>query len=178
MPLSWVPLSWMPLYWMPLCWMSLCWMPLWWIPLCWIPLWWMPLWWMLRHQVWFVKRNKWMEMRGWLSWIREPLLKGKPKYHWPPCTNKYRWAAFDIANIIYKTRNPNWRGKLSTIDLLVLTSTDEPILILQTLFTKRATLMRRLIVLLSLRLQLVFPGWINWVWHESFQVENQSNLIQ
>ncbi len=44
------------------------------------------------------------------------------------------------------TGNPKWRGRLSTLDLLVLTTLDEVLLILQTLFTfftKQATLMRR-----------------------------------
>ncbi len=30
--------------------------------------------------------------------IREPLLKGKAQYSWPPCTNSFRSAAFDIGN--------------------------------------------------------------------------------
>jgi hypothetical protein len=32
---------------------------------------------------------------------REPLLKGKTQYNWPPYTNKFRLAAFAIENIIY-----------------------------------------------------------------------------
>ncbi len=32
---------------------------------------------------------------------KEPLLKGKAQYGWPPCTNQFRSVAFDIANIIY-----------------------------------------------------------------------------
>jgi hypothetical protein len=54
----------------------------------------------------------------------------------------------------------NWKGRLSTVDLLVITSLDKLHLILKTLFTflqKRATLMRRSTVL-SLLLQLVFPA--------------------
>jgi hypothetical protein len=57
-------------------------------------------------------------------------------------------------------RNPYRRGQLSTVDLLVLTSLDQLLLILKTLltfFTKQASLRRRS-TLLSLPLQLVFPG--------------------
>ncbi len=32
---------------------------------------------------------------------KEALLKGKAQYSWPPCTNSFRSASFDIANIIY-----------------------------------------------------------------------------
>ncbi len=55
--------------------------------------------------------------------------------------------------------NTKWRGRrLSTVDLFVLTSWDQLLLKLKTFFlTKRATLMRRSTVL-SLPLQLVFPG--------------------
>ncbi len=52
-----------------------------------------------------------------------------------------------------------YRGRLSTVDLLVITSLDELLLdltILLTFFTKKATLMRRSTVL-SLPPQLVFP---------------------
>jgi hypothetical protein len=36
---------------------------------------------------------------------KEPLLKGKSQYIWPPCTNLFRSAAFDIENVIsfYRT---------------------------------------------------------------------------
>jgi len=54
--------------------------------------------------------------------------------------------------------NPYWCGRLSTVDLLVLTSLDEFLfLLIFNRFTKQATLMRRPTVL-SLSLQLVFPG--------------------
>ncbi len=56
--------------------------------------------------------------------------------------------------------NPYWRGRLSTVDLLVLTSLDQLIFILKILFTfitKQLTLLRRSTVL-CLPLQLVFPG--------------------
>jgi len=55
--------------------------------------------------------------------------------------------------------NPYWRGRLGTIDLLVLTSLHQLIFIMKILFTlntKRAILIRRSTVL-SLSLQLVFP---------------------
>jgi len=54
--------------------------------------------------------------------------------------------------------NSHWRGRLSTVDLLVLTRLDQLLLKLPTTFTfltKQATLMRRSSVL---SLQLVFPG--------------------
>jgi hypothetical protein len=41
------------------------------------------------------------------SLIKEYLLKGKAQHSWPSCTNWFRSAAFDNANIIYfltKTR--------------------------------------------------------------------------
>ncbi len=50
---------------------------------------------------------------------------------------------------------------MSTVDLLVLTSLDKLLFILKILFaffTKQATFMRRSTVL-SIHLQLVFPGW-------------------
>ncbi len=60
-----------------------------------------------------------------------------------------------------QTGNPYWSGRLSTVDLLVLTSLDQLILLLKILFifffTKQATLMRRSTVL-SLPFQLVFPA--------------------
>jgi hypothetical protein len=64
---------------------------------------------------------------------------------------------------IIEARNPYWRGRFTTIDLLVLTSLDLLLFIMETLFTclqKQATLMRRSIVL-RLPLQLVFPDWNN-----------------
>jgi hypothetical protein len=35
------------------------------------------------------------------SLARELLLKVKTRNSWPPCTNYFRWAHFDIANIFY-----------------------------------------------------------------------------
>ncbi len=61
--------------------------------------------------------------------------------------------------VVYTTGNTNWKERPSTGDLLILTSLDQLVLILQTFFTfltKWATLMRRSTVL-SLPLQLVFP---------------------
>ncbi len=60
----------------------------------------------------------------------------------------------------WKAGKAYWRGRLSTVDLLVLTSLDQLLFILKILFTyvtkQAATLMRRSTVL-SLPLQLVFP---------------------
>ncbi len=56
---------------------------------------------------------------------------------------------------------PYWRGRLSTIDLLVLTSLDQVLLYCNyylTFFTKHSTLMRRSTVLI-LPLKLIFPDW-------------------
>jgi hypothetical protein len=61
--------------------------------------------------------------------------------------------------------DPYCRGRLSMVDLLVLTSLDQLIFVLKILFTlvsKQATLMRRSAVL-SLPLQLVFPGSGIWI---------------
>jgi len=38
--------------------------------------------------------------KGSLAQGREPLMKGKAPYNWPPYTNSLRLAAFDNANII------------------------------------------------------------------------------
>jgi hypothetical protein len=58
-----------------------------------------------------------------------------------------------------KPVNSYWRGRISTVDLLVLSNLDQlhlKMLILFTCFTKQVILMRRSTVL-SLPLQLVFP---------------------
>jgi hypothetical protein len=55
----------------------------------------------------------------------------------------------------------NWRGRLSTVNLLVLSGLDQLLfilIILLTLFTKQATIIRRSTVL-SLPLWLVLPGY-------------------
>jgi len=74
-------------------------------------------------------------------------------------------AYFDVANcLVYgsKPGNPDRRGRLSTVDgLLVLTSTNQQLSILKILFfffTKWAILMRWSTVRI-LPLQLGFPGW-------------------
>jgi hypothetical protein len=56
-------------------------------------------------------------------------------------------------------RNPYWRGSLSTVDLLVLTSSDQLLLNENIIYfyTKEVTSMRRWTVL-SLSPLLVFPG--------------------
>ncbi len=66
---------------------------------------------------------------------------------------------FSQWNDLWNPGNPCWRGWLSTVDFLVLSSLDQVLLILKTsfLFTKQADLRRRSSVL-SLSLQLVFPG--------------------
>ncbi len=69
--------------------------------------------------------------------------------------------------------NPYWRGRISTVDLLVLTSSDQLLLMLKLyIFTKWHNLMRRSTVL-NISFQLGFPGeieltslyklfWISW----------------
>jgi len=62
---------------------------------------------------------------------------------------------------MFEAGNPNRRGRISTVDLLALTSLDKLFFMLKILFnfvTKQATLMRRSTVL-SLPHQLVFPVW-------------------
>jgi hypothetical protein len=57
--------------------------------------------------------------------------------------------------------NPNRKGRLSAVDLLVPTSLDQLLFLLYILFiffTKEASLAKKPIVL-SLSLQLVFPDW-------------------
>ncbi len=73
-----------------------------------------------------------------------------------------KWASLFIWLILkykYQPWNLYWRGRLSKVDLLVLTSSDQHIFICVTLFTFftiQVTLMRRSTVL-SHSLQLVFP---------------------
>ncbi len=55
-----------------------------------------------------------------------------------------------------KAGNPYWKGRLSTVDILVLTCLGKLILILQTLFTSLHQNLRSTV--LSLPLQLVFPA--------------------
>ncbi len=76
-----------------------------------------------------------------------------PHLEFPGPTYKY-----NLCGHCSSARNPRWRGRLSTVDLLVLTSLDQLLLMMQTLFTfftKQATLMRNL-TMLSLPLQWVF----------------------
>jgi len=62
-----------------------------------------------------------------------------------------------IAVCYVKPGKSNWRRRISTVDLLVLTCLDQLLLILSTFITEQVTLMRRSTVL-SFSLQLVFPG--------------------
>jgi hypothetical protein len=78
---------------------------------------------------------------------RESLLKGKDQYGWPPCTDRFGSAAFNTENVyffFYKINineevikqwhepgNPYWRGRISMVDLLVLTSSDQLPLLLK-----------------------------------------------
>ncbi len=88
-----------------------------------------------------------------VPWLRLPYLP------WPHSTNRiisfgivlHRWS---------RPGNPYWRGRLSTVDLLALTSLDQQLFtlrILFTFFTNQATSTRRSTVL-SLFPQLVFPA--------------------
>jgi hypothetical protein len=82
------------------------------------------------------------------------LLKLKrPSRNWKPLLARSQLNA--------EPGKPYWRGKLNTVDLLVLTSLYQLLFILKILFsyvTKQAALMRRSTVL-SLPFQLAFPGW-------------------
>jgi hypothetical protein len=65
-----------------------------------------------------------------------------------------------VTNICLIAGKCYWRGRLSTVDLLVLTSLDQLSFIskiLTNFFTKQATLIRKPVVL-SLSRQLVFPA--------------------
>jgi hypothetical protein len=59
--------------------------------------------------------------------------------------------------------NPYWRGRLSTVDLLGLTSQDQLLLMQQTLhtFLTKQAILKRKATLLSLPLQLVFSALAN-----------------
>ncbi len=46
---------------------------------------------------------------------REPLLKGKAQYSWPPRINSFRLAAFDIENIIYFLTKQASLMRMSTV---------------------------------------------------------------
>ena len=96
-------------------------------------------------------------------WIR-PLFESRVKVYYPgwaidPLTN------LNLGSMSWKFLCPqpgksNWRGRLSTVDLLVLTSLDQLLLTLKvlfTFFTKQPTIMRRSTVL-KLPPQLVFPA--------------------
>ncbi len=68
-------------------------------------------------------------------------------------------ASFLMDKLMLQPGKSYWRGRLSTVDLLELTSLHQLLFILKivfTLFTKQGTLMRRSTVL-SLLPQLVFP---------------------
>ncbi len=65
----------------------------------------------------------------------------------------YYWASSSYEMIWkFSPGNPYWKGRLSTADLLLLSSLNQLLLLLKTflLFTKQANLMRRSIVLVSL----------------------------
>ncbi len=71
-----------------------------------------------------------------------------------PCMS---WTAWVLGLVLDMPGNPYWMGRLSTIDLLALTSAFDIANIIY-FSTKQGTLMRRPTVM-SLLLQLVFPGW-------------------
>ncbi len=86
------------------------------------------------------------------------------------CTKLYvratlaRWSILckaelkmDGQTICLYAGNPYWRGKLSTVDLLLLSSLHQLLLTLQTFFTKQANLLRSTILLLHLHLLFLAP---------------------
>ncbi len=50
-----------------------------------------------------------------IGYGREPLLKGMAQYSSPPCTNWFKSAAFDIANIIYFLTKQDTLMRWSTV---------------------------------------------------------------
>ena len=79
-----------------------------------------------------------------------------------------------------KARNPFWRGRLSTVDLLILTSIEQLFLLLQRLFTflrKQATLLRRSTVL-SLSLQQGFLALTLKRWNTFQRLKYFTNLTE
>ncbi len=48
---------------------------------------------------------------------KEPLLKGKAQYNWPPCTNLFRTAAFDIDIIYLFTKQPTLERRSTVLSL-------------------------------------------------------------
>ncbi len=98
---------------------------------------------------------------------RQKCLSGK-------CISINRREADETVKDCHQPGKPNWRGRLSTLDLLVRTSLDQMLLTLKILFTfvrKQATLIRRSTVG-SLPLQLEFPDWSQrWGWWQGFTGE-------
>ncbi len=87
----------------------------------------------------FSYRNNYFQALLGVVWANSgSLLKEKDQYRWPPCTDQ---AAFHTEKIISKlcselyrqTGNPHWRERISTLDLLVLTSWDQ-LLFIQKLY--------------------------------------------
>jgi len=62
------------------------------------------------------------------SATREALMKGKSQYSWPPrptCTNQFRSADFDIANIIFfLTKRANLMSGATTLSIVTLKHND------------------------------------------------------
>jgi hypothetical protein len=72
-------------------------------------------------------------------------------------------------------------GRISTVDLLVLTSLDQLIFILKILFSflQNKLILTRRSTVLSLPPQLVFPACISMVWHlTQVQIINQRYLVK
>ncbi len=71
-----------------------------------------------------------------------PILPKISRVPWPETVAQWNRER----KLTQKSGNPNWRGRLSTVDLLVLTNIDQVLLKLKTLFTfllKQPILMRR-----------------------------------
>ncbi len=76
------------------------------------------------------------------------------------CRKLYSGKISKKTQSLSRPEKPYWRERLSTVDLLLLTSSDQPLLKLKVLFTfvtKQAILKRRSTVQ-SLPFQFVFPG--------------------
>ena len=70
------------------------------------------------------------------------------KIRHPPLPKERSLEVFE--KLMFNPEKPYWRGRLCTVDLLVLTNLDRLLVMLKILFaffTKQATLMRRSVVL-------------------------------
>ncbi len=110
----------------------------------------------------FANKNKNCQLS--YSWFQASQTGGQKYSDTSPFSIPWLYCFYFLLNMVAQWQNTRpgksyWGGRLSTDDLLVLTSLDQLVFILKILFsffTKQATCMRRSTAL-SLPLQLVFP---------------------